>query len=59
MERAKIIDLMLKDLLDSVAHYYGDEGLAKVVNRMKGLNRAREHGADIDALEAVLTDAFT
>lgn len=54
MERQELLETMLKDLLDAVSHYYGPDGLGKVVEQMNRLNRAREDRAEIDALEAAI-----
>lgn len=47
-----LVEQMLKDLLDAVSYFYGQEGLCKVVDHMKRINRARENNAEIDALAA-------
>ena len=47
---------MLKDLLDSVAFYYGNDALVRVSERMKLMNRARENNAEIDAVEKLLAE---
>lgn len=49
-----LLEIMLNDLLDSVSHLYGPDGLAKVVEGMKRANRAREDRAEMDALEKML-----
>ena len=53
--REEILDLLCKDLLASVEHFYGPDGLRKVVEQMKRLNRRRYDRAEIDALESMLT----
>jgi hypothetical protein len=56
MERADLLDMMMRDLLDAVERFYGPEGLGKVVEQMKRCNRAREYRKEIDALESMLSE---
>lgn len=57
MPDEELLDQMLRDLLDSVEHFYGPDGLGKVVEQMKLMNRAREHSREIDALEEAISRA--
>lgn len=54
MADAELLDQMIKDLLDAVSRLYGPEGLGKVVDQMKRMNRARDDQKEIDALEDML-----
>lgn len=56
MDRQVLLETMVKDMLDAVVRFYGDEGLGKVVDQMKRANRARENRAAIDALEQMLAE---
>jgi hypothetical protein len=57
MTRQDLLDLMLADALNAVEHFYGPEGLGKVVDQMKRINRGRESRLEMDALDAAITIA--
>ncbi len=54
MSRQELLEKMVKDLFDAVEHFYGTDGLGKVVDQMKFYNRLREDRMELDALEDML-----
>ena len=54
MDQKELVELMIEDLLEAVAQIYGPDGLGKVVDQMKRMNRARDNSLEIDALESML-----
>lgn len=50
-EREMLTVIMLKDVLDGIEHYYGQEGLDLVADFATMQNRSRESNRLIDELE--------
>lgn len=55
-DKQELLEIMLKDMLASVEHFYGPSGLGKVVTQMKRINKCRDDQKEIDALEKMLTE---
>ena len=50
-KREMLTTIILKDVLDGVEYYFGNEGLEQVVNFASLKNRSRESNRVIDELE--------